>query len=81
MRIKINENLFLDKFNSVKEQIEVVQGVASGMATKEMIDKISENEKLIKSNFQMEFERFQQYLKDQNSRFSKQDTKMREIEK
>ena len=24
MRIKINENLFLDKFNSVKEQIEVV---------------------------------------------------------
>ena len=29
----------------------------------------------------MEFERFQQYLKDQNSRFSKQDTKMREIEK
>lgn len=51
------------------------------MATKETIDKISENEKLIKSSFQMEFERFQQYLKDQNSRFSKQDTKMREIEK
>ena len=51
------------------------------MATKETIEKISENEKLIKSSFQMEFERFQQYLKDQNSRFSKQDTKMREIEK
>ena len=29
----------------------------------------------------MEFERFQQYLKDQNSRFSRQDSKMRELEK
>lgn len=29
----------------------------------------------------MEFERFQQYLKDQNTRFSRQDSKTREIEK
>jgi len=29
----------------------------------------------------MEFERFQQYLKDQNSRFSKQDARQRELEK
>ena len=29
----------------------------------------------------MEFERFQQYLKDQNSRFSRLDSKTRELEK
>ena len=29
----------------------------------------------------MEFERFQQYLKDQNSRFSKQDSRLRDIDK
>ena len=51
MRIKMNENLFMDKFNIVREQIEVVQSNTAGMATKETIDKINENEKLIKSNF------------------------------
>ena len=47
----MNENLFVDKFNSIKEQIIAVQSHAAGMATKDMIDKITENEKTIKSNF------------------------------
>lgn len=46
-----------------------------------MIEELREKDTSIKINFQQEFERFQQYLKDQNSRFSKQDQRQREIEK
>ena len=51
------------------------------MATKSMIDKLHDGEKQLKASFMMEFERFQQYLKDQNTRFSKQDTQLRIIDK
>ena len=54
---------------------------AAGMATTEMIDKLHEAEKNNKANFLQEFERFQQYLKEQNSRFAKFDTRMRAVER
>lgn len=37
------------------------------MATTEMIDTLKEDNKNLKSKFEMEFEQFQQYLKEQTS--------------
>ena len=43
------------------------------MASLEMLDKVHENEKTMKANNAMEFDRFQQYLKDGSNRSSKLD--------
>ena len=51
------------------------------MADIEMIDALKEAEKTNKANFLQEFERFQQYLKEQNSRLSKIDTRIRMVER
>ena len=80
-RIKTAENYIQDKLDETKEYMHQVQKDAASMATQDQIQKLHENEKTIKSNFQLEFERFQQYLKDQNTRFSKMDSKNRELEK
>jgi len=70
-----------DKFNDTKKFIKNLDESHAFMATKTDIKKLQEQEKQNKVNSQLEFERFQQYLKDQNTRFSKQDTRQREIEK
>ena len=80
-RIKTCELYVTDKHNDTKEMIKNLELKSYGMATKQEIEKIHESEKTMKGNFMLEFERFQQYLKDQNTRFSKQDTKMRELER
>ena len=40
---------------------------AGNMATTEMIDTLKEDTKNLKSKFEMEFEQFQQYLREQTS--------------
>ena len=50
------------------------------MASLEQLEKVHENEKLMKANNAMEFDRFQQYLKDGSNRNSKTDQRVREIE-
>ena len=57
-----------DKYNDTREFVKRVEVQVTQMATQEQISKIHETEKTIKQNFELEFERFQEYLKEQNSR-------------
>ena len=50
-RIKTCEVYVRDKYDDTREYIKNVDIKASAMATKPMIEKLQENEKLIKQNF------------------------------
>lgn len=81
MRIKTCEVYCKDKMKDFKEQMKAIEHDATSYASKSQIDKIEEQAKLSKQSFQMELERFQQYLKDQNSRSTRLEGKTRETER
>lgn len=51
------------------------------MATVSMIEQLQTVDKDLKHKFNTEFEQFQQYLKEQSTKFSEIRTKFREMEK
>ena len=80
MRIKTCEVFCQDKLNDMREVVKNLEMKTANFTTKKDLEKIKEQEKLTKQNFQMELDRFQQYLKDQNARTARQDSKQREIQ-
>ena len=65
--VRQTENLTSEKFDFIKGLLMKVDQKAGQMATTEMIDTLKEDNKNLKSKFEMEFEQFQQYLKEQTS--------------
>ena len=64
MHIKTAETYTQEKFDYMKTLVMKVDGKAGKMANTDMIDAIKEDMKNVKLKFEMEFEQFQQYLKD-----------------
>ena len=79
-RIQTIEAYVHDKMNDSKSLCQKLEKKMDLMASLEMLDKVHENEKTMKANNAMEFDRFQQYLKDGSNRSSKLDQRIREIE-
>ena len=64
MHIKTAENYTTEKFDYIKGLMMQVDAKAGSMATIGMIDNLKEDNKNLKLKFEMEFEQFQQYLKE-----------------
>ena len=67
LHVRQTENLTSEKFDFIKDLLMKVDQKAGQMATTDMIDTLKEDSKNLKSKFEMEFEQFQQYLKEQTS--------------
>ena len=64
LHVRQTENLTSEKFDFIKDLLMKVDQKAGQMATTDMIDTLKEDSKNLKSKFEMEFEQFQQYLKE-----------------
>lgn len=81
IQIKSTEKYTAEKFDYVKDLMLQVDQKAGAMATIEMIDGLKDDNKNLKLKFEMEFEQFQQYLKDQGGRFNVINSRLNAIEK
>lgn len=81
VKIKANEQYTSDKFSETVKYMQEISERVNKLATVNMIEKLEAVDKDLKHKFNTEFEQFQQFLKEQNKRFSEITTKFREIEK
>ena len=81
MQITAAENFTAEKFDYIKTLMLQVDAKAGAMATTEMIDGLKDANKDLKLKFEMEFEQFQQYLKEQSGRFNVINTRLNGLEK
>ena len=80
-RLVTTEQFTKGQIDKVYGDIRDCERQISRMATESMMDKITEDNKSIKAKFQEEFNQFQEWLKDQNTRFNSFNTKIRMFEK
>ena len=81
MHVKTAENYTTEKFDYIKDLMMQIDAKAGQMASIDMIDGLKDDNKNLKSKFEMEFEQFQQYLKDQGGRFSAVNQRVNVLEK
>ena len=79
-RVATVEAYTVDKIELMKQEVRYCERLIANMATTAMLDKMQEDNKALKAKFTEEFDQFQIFFKDQNTRFQAFNTKIRKFE-